>query len=241
MSPSCDAARWSSPPEPSEVAQPQELYRRGLANGVPVELIDEQGLAELEPLARTAGTALWSPTTSVADPRAVSDALAADVRRAGGRICLASPVQDGRPGRLVVAGQRWDVAHVAGVDHSFGDGLRGRRRHAAARGPLATGAGQARTAAMAEPRAGGVPPAAGGARPAPWPDREHPAGPSIQSAAAAAGPSTQRRPPHPAGPSTQPAAAASRPEHPVGRRTQPARGTCSAKRRRPRAMPLPPR
>ena len=43
-----------------------ELHRRGVANQVELELIDEAGLAELEPLARTMGQALWSPNTAVA-------------------------------------------------------------------------------------------------------------------------------------------------------------------------------
>jgi len=48
-----------------------ELHARGQANGVDIELIDESQLAELEPLARTQGHALWSPNTAVADPEAV--------------------------------------------------------------------------------------------------------------------------------------------------------------------------
>lgn len=43
-----------------------ELLRRGRANGVQVEAIDESQLHELEPLACTSTRALWSPTTGVA-------------------------------------------------------------------------------------------------------------------------------------------------------------------------------
>ena len=45
-----------------------QLLARAAANGVPVESVDEERARELEPLARTVGRALWSPTTSSADP-----------------------------------------------------------------------------------------------------------------------------------------------------------------------------
>ena len=61
-----------------------ELHARAVANDVPVELVDETQARELEPLARTAGRALWSPTTSSASPQAVLTALADRVRRRGG-------------------------------------------------------------------------------------------------------------------------------------------------------------
>jgi L-2-hydroxyglutarate oxidase LhgO len=74
------------------------LHDRAVANGVPVELVDETGLAELEPLARTVGQALWSPTTAVADPMQVVEALAIRVRERGGRILLGSHVRAAGPG-----------------------------------------------------------------------------------------------------------------------------------------------
>jgi L-2-hydroxyglutarate oxidase len=82
----------------------QELLRRGQANGVPLELIDESGLRKLEPLARTHGSALWSPTTAVADPVAVVGALASRVRERGGEIALNSPVVDAGPGWTTTQG-----------------------------------------------------------------------------------------------------------------------------------------
>lgn len=97
---------------PDQLPALHQLHERGVANGVEVELIDESQLAELEPLARTVGEALWSPTTSVADPHEVIEALAAQVRRAGAQVALGTRVQSGEPGRLTVDGQRWDVGHV---------------------------------------------------------------------------------------------------------------------------------
>lgn len=108
-----------------------ELHRRGLANGVDVELIDERGLAELEPLARTHGVALWSPTTAVADPIAVVEALAARVHERGGQVRLSSPVIAAAAGWVRTdGGDRISAGHVinaAGlhadtVAHWFGFG-----------------------------------------------------------------------------------------------------------------------
>ena len=82
----------------SELPALLELHRRAVANGVDVELIDEQALRELEPLARTCGSALWSPTTAVADPSQVVQALAARVRRRGGQIMMGSQVLAAGPG-----------------------------------------------------------------------------------------------------------------------------------------------
>lgn len=48
-----------------------ELKRRGDTNGVDLELIDEKRLEELEPNARTFDKALYSPTTSVVNPKEV--------------------------------------------------------------------------------------------------------------------------------------------------------------------------
>ena len=54
-----------------EVEGIYELKRRGDRNGVDLELIDEKRLEELEPNARTFDKALYSPTTSVVNPKEV--------------------------------------------------------------------------------------------------------------------------------------------------------------------------
>ena len=89
-----------------------ELLRRAGANDVPVEMVDEAGLADLEPMARTTQRALWSPTTSVADPTTAVEALAEDSWRKGVRILLNAPVTDARPGSVTVAGTTWSCGHI---------------------------------------------------------------------------------------------------------------------------------
>ncbi|MFM8896598.1 MAG: NAD(P)/FAD-dependent oxidoreductase, partial [Actinomycetales bacterium] len=83
---------------PDELPALAELHRRGQANGVPLELVDEAGLRELEPLARTHGQALWSPSTAVADPVAVVQALATRVRERGGRVAMSTAAVAAGPG-----------------------------------------------------------------------------------------------------------------------------------------------
>ncbi len=67
----------------SELPALQELHRRATANGARVELVDEAQLAEIEPLARTAGRALFSRDTAIVDPKAVLASLRAELEASG--------------------------------------------------------------------------------------------------------------------------------------------------------------
>jgi L-2-hydroxyglutarate oxidase len=59
------------------------LYHRGLENGVNIELLEEKDLSSFEPLAKTYEKFLWSPTTSVANPRQVNEALRRIIKKLG--------------------------------------------------------------------------------------------------------------------------------------------------------------
>lgn len=107
------------------------LFERGTANGVPLEMVDAAQLRELEPLARTVERALWSPTTGVADPAAVVEALGARVAARGGRVIKGSQVVAAGPGWLQsTAIGRVEAGHIinaAGLNadtvaHWFGVG-----------------------------------------------------------------------------------------------------------------------
>lgn len=96
-----------------ELPRLHDLHQRGIANGVELELVDEAQLRELEPLARTSGLALWSPTTGSADPVAVVEQLAARVRERGGRVVLGSSVTTAAPGWITTSREgRRSVGHV---------------------------------------------------------------------------------------------------------------------------------
>lgn len=68
---------------PEELPVLDELLRRGQANGVPVELVDEKRAREIEPRVKTLERALFSASTAVVDPAACLAALAADAAREG--------------------------------------------------------------------------------------------------------------------------------------------------------------
>lgn len=83
-----------------EVAVLDELLRRGRANDVPVELVDEKQARDIEPRAKTLGRALFSPSTAVVDPAACLAALAADAAREGVDLRWNTAYM-GRSGRVV--------------------------------------------------------------------------------------------------------------------------------------------
>lgn len=62
------------------------LYHRGRQNGVELDLISERELTYYEPLAKTVGQFLWSPTTSIADKSKINDALFQEVQQLGASI-----------------------------------------------------------------------------------------------------------------------------------------------------------
>jgi len=96
----------------SELPALDTLLARAEANGVPVESVDEDRARELEPLARTVGRALWSPTTSSASPQAVLDALAKRVRRRGGEVIMGAEVIAAGPGLVSTTAETISVGHV---------------------------------------------------------------------------------------------------------------------------------
>jgi len=65
----------------NEIEGIYELKRRGDANGVLLEIIDEKELNEIEPNAKTCTKALFSPTTSTVNPRLVCKHIASNFPR----------------------------------------------------------------------------------------------------------------------------------------------------------------
>ena len=67
----------------AELPALRELYARSLANGVRVDLVDEQALREIEPCAKTVGQALYVKDTAVVNPQRVMAAIVADAIEEG--------------------------------------------------------------------------------------------------------------------------------------------------------------
>ncbi len=86
----------------SELPGLRTLFERAQQNGADVALIDERQLAEIEPLARTAGQALLSRLTSVVDPKAVLACLRRELADSGKVSFLFMARFQGRPGPRLV-------------------------------------------------------------------------------------------------------------------------------------------
>jgi L-2-hydroxyglutarate oxidase LhgO len=69
----------------SDVTRLEELYRKGIANGVDIEILNSSNLDKIEPAAKTVDKFIWSPTTAVGNPKVVITKLAEKFVKHGGR------------------------------------------------------------------------------------------------------------------------------------------------------------
>jgi (S)-2-hydroxyglutarate dehydrogenase len=117
----------------SDLAGLDELLRRGQANQVELSEVTEREAVELEPLAKTYGRALWSPTTSSVDPTEVMRSLVADAMRA--RVSIISGtkyMRRNRDGTVATSSGAMSAGYVVNaaglqadrVAHDFGFGHR---------------------------------------------------------------------------------------------------------------------
>ncbi|WP_415857009.1 L-2-hydroxyglutarate oxidase [Sinomonas sp. G460-2] len=98
---------------PEEMPRLDEIERRAGANGVPdLARIGPERMRELEPHVAGVG-AVHSPHTAVVDFAAITEAMASDVRRAGGRVLLGTEVVGVRAGERTTT-----VATLSGT-HTF--------------------------------------------------------------------------------------------------------------------------
>ena len=67
----------------TEIPALEELYRRALANGARVDMVNEQELSDIEPNARTVRQAIYSHYTAVVDPKKVVLSLQKDLEASG--------------------------------------------------------------------------------------------------------------------------------------------------------------
>lgn len=88
-----------------EQATIHELKKRGDANGVSVEVVDERQMAMIDPNAKTHGEALYSPNTSTVDPVQICQALAHELLAGGVEILLAHPYAERVEAMTVRAGR----------------------------------------------------------------------------------------------------------------------------------------
>ena len=76
-----------------DVLRLEELYRRGVENGVDIELHSFQELSRIEPAAQTIDKFIWSPTTAVGSPKDVIEKLSEKFVKSGGKFLFNQKVK----------------------------------------------------------------------------------------------------------------------------------------------------
>ena len=104
-----------------ELLRLEALFRRGQNNGVQLEFLGAEDLVNLEPLARTHGAFLWSPTTGVSDPSKVIGALANEVLAMGGKIRFGTALEVGENQRLSIDSEVLTAKHFVNASGSQSD------------------------------------------------------------------------------------------------------------------------
>lgn len=109
----------------------EELYERGITNGVTLNLLPASKLEKFEPLARTTNSFLWSPTTAVSDPKSVTRALVEDLISQGVEFKFSAMITDAQNKSAFLNGESISYGHLinaAGsqadrIAHQFGIGM----------------------------------------------------------------------------------------------------------------------
>ncbi len=104
-----------------ELSRLEMLFKRGEANGVRLEFLDAGDLVNFEPLARTHGGFLWSPTTGVSDPARIIQALASEVLTLGGEIRYGSAIDVDSEQALSLNGETLSARHFVNAAGSQSD------------------------------------------------------------------------------------------------------------------------
>ena len=68
----------------NDVSRLMNLFERGIANGVEIELLESKELSRIEPAAQTVDKFIWSPTTAVGNPKEIIKKLAEKFTDMGG-------------------------------------------------------------------------------------------------------------------------------------------------------------
>jgi L-2-hydroxyglutarate oxidase LhgO len=118
----------------AELPALEALYERALRNGIALEKLDLNALAQHEPLARSVGFALLSPETAVIDSAAVLARLAAELEGRGVSVSLGEALREVEPekatlrtsSRTLAFGHLVNCAglHADQVAHRLGVGRR---------------------------------------------------------------------------------------------------------------------
>jgi L-2-hydroxyglutarate oxidase LhgO len=106
---------------PEDLPQLDELLRRGRANDVPLESISEEEARKIEPRVRTCERAIFSPTTSSADPVRVIAALKEDARKEGVEVTTGAAYLRRDAGAVMTSQGRFEAGHVVNAAGLYAD------------------------------------------------------------------------------------------------------------------------
>jgi L-2-hydroxyglutarate oxidase LhgO len=105
----------------SELAQLDELLRRGRDNGVPLENLTEEQARNIEPRVKTYQRAIFSPTTASAAPERVIEAMVQDAIREGISIHTSAPYLRREKGLVKTPGCDFATGHVVNAAGLYAD------------------------------------------------------------------------------------------------------------------------
>lgn len=100
-----------------------ELLRRGRANGVKLDEVDEATARDIEPRAITLGRALYSPTTASVDPTEVLSRMEQEARRLGVTVHSNSGFLDRMENRVRTTGGRFEAGYVINAAGLYADAV----------------------------------------------------------------------------------------------------------------------
>jgi (S)-2-hydroxyglutarate dehydrogenase len=99
-----------------------ELYKRGQANGVPLQIVDEKELAEIEPNAKTTGQAIYASTTAIVDPIEVCTAIRKELTAKQVTFHTGTPYESRLADTAIQAGgMRFEAGHIINCAGLYAD------------------------------------------------------------------------------------------------------------------------
>lgn len=105
----------------TELAQLDELLRRGARNKVPLESLTEEQAREIEPRVKTYQRAIFSPTTSSGNPHRVIEAMEHDAKREGIAIVHETRYLRRAADTIITSSARYAAGHVVNAAGLYAD------------------------------------------------------------------------------------------------------------------------
>lgn len=104
-----------------DLPQLDELLRRGQANGVRLESLTEEEARKIEPRVKTYQRAIFSPTTTSADPQRVIEEMTRDAKQEGITIRNGAPYLRTRKGLVITPQGSFSARHVVNAGGLYAD------------------------------------------------------------------------------------------------------------------------